>query len=149
MTGVSYMIPFVAAGGILIALAFLFGGAEVNQKVFGGTFEGVEYPPVEDLSNLIVQAGYAGLLMKIGVVAFSMLVPILSGFIAYAMGDRPALVAGIVGGLIAVEIERRVPGRPGRRPARRRDRPVRSSGSRCRAGSPASCRWWSSRWSRP
>jgi fructose PTS system EIIBC or EIIC component len=104
MTGVSYMIPFVAAGGILIALAFLFGGAEVNQKVFGGTFEGVEYPPVEDMSNLIVQAGYAGLLMKIGVVAFSMLVPILAGFIAYAMGDRPALVAGIVAGLIAVEI---------------------------------------------
>ena len=104
MTGVSYMIPFVAAGGILIALAFLLGGPEVANKVNGGTFQGVEYPAVEDLANLIVQAGYAGLLFKIGVVAFSMLVPILAGFIAYAMGDRPALVAGIVGGLISVEI---------------------------------------------
>jgi PTS system fructose-specific IIC component len=104
MTGVSYMIPFVAAGGILIALAFLLGGPEVANKVNGGTFEGVEYPAVEDLSNLIVQAGWAGLLFKIGAVAFSMLVPILAGFIAYAMGDRPALVAGIVAGLLANEI---------------------------------------------
>jgi PTS system fructose-specific IIC component len=104
MTGVSYMIPFVAAGGILIALAFLIGGPEVANKVNGGTFEGTEYQAVEDMSKLIVQAGYAGLMFKIGAVAFSMLVPILAGFIAYAMGDRPALVAGIVGGLIAVEI---------------------------------------------
>jgi fructose PTS system EIIBC or EIIC component len=104
MTGVSYMIPFVAAGGILIALAFLFGGGEVKYKVEGGTWQGVEYQAVEDLSKIIVQAGYAGLLFKIGGVAFSMLVPILAGFIAYAMGDRPALVAGIVGGLISVEI---------------------------------------------
>jgi fructose PTS system EIIBC or EIIC component len=104
MTGVSYMIPFVAAGGILIALAFLLGGPEVANKVNGGTFEGTEYKAVEDMSKLIVQAGYAGLMFKIGAVAFSMLVPILAGFIAYAMGDRPALVAGIVGGLIAVEI---------------------------------------------
>ena len=44
------------------------------------------------------------MLFKIGGVAFSMLVPILAGFIAYAMGDRPALVAGIVGGLISGEI---------------------------------------------
>ena len=104
MTGVSYMIPFVAAGGILIALAFLLGGPEVANKVDGGTFAGVEYPPVEDLSKLVVQAGYAGLMFKIGATAFSMLVPILSGFIAYAMGDRPALVAGIVAGLLAVQI---------------------------------------------
>ena len=105
MTGVSYMIPFVAAGGILIALAFLIGGAEVATKVSGGTFEGVQYPGVgDDLSKLVAVAGYAGLMFKIGGVAFSMLVPILAGFIAYAMGDRPALVAGIVGGLIAVEI---------------------------------------------
>jgi fructose PTS system EIIBC or EIIC component len=104
MTGVSYMIPFVAAGGILIALAFLLGGPEVANKVDGGTFEGTEYQAVEDLSRLIVQAGYAGLLFKIGATAFSMLVPILAGFIAYAMGDRPALVAGIVAGLISNEI---------------------------------------------
>ena len=64
MTGVSYMIPFVAAGGILIALAFLLGGPEVANKVNGGTFEGIKYQAVEDLSNLIVQAGYAGLLFR-------------------------------------------------------------------------------------
>ena len=104
MTGVSYMIPFVAAGGILIALAFLIGGPQVANKVNGGTFVGTEYQAVTDLSKLVVQAGYAGLLFKIGAVAFSMLVPILAGFIAYAMGDRPALVAGIVAGLISVEI---------------------------------------------
>jgi PTS system fructose-specific IIC component len=104
MTGVSYMIPFVAAGGILIALAFLFGGAEVANKVNGGTFGGVEYKAVEDLSTLVSQAGWAGLLFKIGVTAFSMLVPILAGFIAYAMADRPGLVPGVVAGLLANEI---------------------------------------------
>lgn len=104
MTGVSYMIPFVAAGGILIALAFLFGGPEVANKVNGGTFQGVEYPGVSDLSKLVVQAGYAGLLFKIGTTAFFMLVPILAGFIAYAMADRPGLVPGIVAGLLANEI---------------------------------------------
>jgi PTS system fructose-specific IIC component len=104
MTGVSYMIPFVAAGGILIALAFLFGGAEVATKVNGGTFQGVTYPGVSDLSKLVAQAGYAGLLFKIGATSFAMLVPILSGFIAYAMADRPGLVPGIVSGLLATAI---------------------------------------------
>jgi fructose PTS system EIIBC or EIIC component len=105
MTGVSYMIPFVAAGGILIALAFLIGGPQVANKVNGGVFEGVKYAGVgDDLSKLVAVAGYAGLMFKIGAVAFSMLVPILAGFIAYAMGDRPALVAGIVAGLLANEI---------------------------------------------
>jgi fructose PTS system EIIBC or EIIC component len=104
MTGVSYMIPFVAAGGILIALAFLFGGAEVATKVNGGTFQSIKYPGVTDLSKLVAQAGYAGLLFKIGATSFAMLVPILSGFIAYAMADRPGLVPGIVSGLLASAI---------------------------------------------
>jgi PTS system fructose-specific IIC component len=104
MTGVSYMIPFVAAGGILIALAFVFGGAEVANKVSGGTFEGVEYPGVTDLTKLIEVAGYAGLLFKLGATAFSMLVPILAGFIAFGMAGRVGLVAGIVAGLLANEI---------------------------------------------
>jgi PTS system fructose-specific IIC component len=104
MTGVSYMIPFVAAGGILIAVAFMVGGPVVANKVNGGAFRGVEYPGVTDLSQLVAQAGYAGLLFKIGTVAFSMLVPILAGFIAFAMADRPGLVPGIVGGLLANQI---------------------------------------------
>jgi PTS system fructose-specific IIC component len=101
MTGVSYMIPFVAAGGILIALSFVIGGAEIATKVNGGTFHGVTYPGVTDISKLLAQTGVAGVLFKIGAVSFSMLVPILAGFIAYAMADRPGLVPGIVAGLLA------------------------------------------------
>lgn len=104
MTGVSYMIPFVAAGGILIALAFMLGGAEVASKVNGGTFEGVTYTAVTDLTKIFDVAGVPGLLFKIGATAFSMLVPILAGFIAFAMADRPGLVPGIVGGLLASAI---------------------------------------------
>lgn len=88
MTGVSYMIPFVVAGGIMIALAFALGGA----------VEVTETDVYEDLT-------LAALLLEIGNTAFSMLVPILAGFIAYAMADRPGLAPGIVGGLIAVDIE--------------------------------------------
>ena len=101
MTGVSYMIPFVAAGGILIALAIVFGGGEVISKVNGGTFEGVTYEKITDFSKLISQAGWPGLMFFIGATAFSMLVPILAGFIAYAMADRLGLVPGIVAGLLA------------------------------------------------
>jgi PTS system fructose-specific IIC component len=104
MTGVSYMIPFVAAGGILIALAFLIGGAQVATKVNGGTFQGVTYQKVTDPSHLVSQAGWAGLLFFVGATAFSMLVPILAGFIAFGMADRPGLVPGIVGGLLASAI---------------------------------------------
>ena len=108
MTGVSYMIPFVAAGGILIALGFLLGGDEVVTKLYGGTFHGVKYDAVAsaipsgfDVDGILRQAGYAGLLFALGKVAFFMLVPILSGFIAFGMADRQALVPGVVGGLLA------------------------------------------------
>jgi fructose PTS system EIIBC or EIIC component len=101
MTGVSYMIPFVAAGGILIAISFLIGGAEIATKVNGGTFHGVHYAGVTDYSKLLAKTGYAGVFFKIGSTAFTMLVPILAGFIAYAMADRPGLVPGVVAGLLA------------------------------------------------
>jgi PTS system fructose-specific IIC component len=104
MTGVSYMIPFVAAGGILIALAFLIGGPEIANKVNGGTFRGVTYEAVDDISNLFAETGVAGVLFKMGATAFSMLVPILAGYIAYAMADRPGLVPGVVAGLLASAI---------------------------------------------
>ena len=87
MTGVSYMIPFVVAGGILIALSFALGGAVAVT----------ETDVYEDFS-------IAAMLFKIGGLAFSMLVPILAGFIAYAMADRPGIAPGVVGGLIANEI---------------------------------------------
>jgi PTS system fructose-specific IIC component len=86
MTGVSYMIPFVAAGGILIALAFMVGGYQVTD------------------TDAIKDFGWAALLFKVGATAFSMLVPILAGFIAYAMADRPGIAPGVVGGLLASEI---------------------------------------------
>jgi PTS system fructose-specific IIC component len=104
MTGVSYMIPFVAAGGILIALAFVIGGPEIANKVDGGTFRGITYEGVDDISKLFEATGVAGVFYKIGTTAFSMLVPILAGYIAYAMADRPGLVPGVAAGLLASAI---------------------------------------------
>ncbi|MEE6450993.1 fructose-specific PTS transporter subunit EIIC [Gottfriedia acidiceleris] len=77
MNGVSNMLPFVVGGGILIALAFAFGGIHTKGPV-------------------------AELLMKIGGTgAFSYLVPILAGFIASSIADRPGFVPGVVGGFLA------------------------------------------------
>ncbi|WP_019816200.1 PTS fructose transporter subunit IIC [Saccharomonospora saliphila] len=104
MTGVSYMIPFVAAGGILMALSFMLGGAEIAMVVDGGTYQGVEYPGVSDPANLLAEAGLAGVLYQIGSLSFSMLVPILSGFIAFGMADRPGIAPGVVGGLLSSAI---------------------------------------------
>jgi PTS system fructose-specific IIC component len=104
MTGVSYMIPFVAAGGILIALSFVIGGPRIATVVNGGAYGGQTYEGITDISRLWAETGLAGVMFKMGAVAFSMLVPILSGFIAFAMADRPGLVPGIVGGLLAVEV---------------------------------------------
>ncbi|MFC3494730.1 PTS fructose transporter subunit IIC [Glycomyces rhizosphaerae] len=104
MTGVSYMLPFVAAGGILIALAFLIGGAEINQVVYGGEFEGVTYEAIANPTDILSQAGFAGVLMYLGATAFSMLVPILAGYIAFGMADRMGIAPGVVGGLVAVAI---------------------------------------------
>ncbi|AHY46936.1 PTS system, Fru family, IIC component [Rubrobacter radiotolerans] len=87
MTGVSYMIPFVVAGGILIALAFAIGDTV-------GVTE----------SNVYEEFSVPALVFEIGATAFSMLVPILAGFIAFAMADRPGIAPGVVGGLIANEI---------------------------------------------
>jgi fructose PTS system EIIBC or EIIC component len=99
MTGVSYMIPFVVGGGILIALAFVIGGAVEVTEVSVLTDEGV----LQTAGELGVPFGtwLGALLLEIGGVAFSMLVPILAGFIAFAMADRPGIAPGIVGGLLA------------------------------------------------
>ena len=94
MTGVSYMIPFIVGGGILIALSFAFGAVEVTE------INVLESSPAD--VGLLTYFG--ALLNFIGGTAFGMLVPILAGFIAYAMADRPGIAPGIVGGLIANEI---------------------------------------------
>ncbi len=109
MTGVSYMIPFVAAGGILIALSFMlaqvFGG---KQGAIDVTNYSLTTPEGADASLNLVQSfdplsgmNWAGLLFVIGAAAFGFLVPILSGFIAFGIADRPGIAPGIVGGAIA------------------------------------------------
>ncbi|GIG19429.1 hypothetical protein Cch01nite_01530 [Cellulomonas chitinilytica] len=103
MTGVSYMIPFVAAGGILIALGFM-----VAQ--FAGGSDGViavtKVPVSHLLNDFSVASGmdWAALLFQTGAVAFGFLVPVLSGFIAYGIADRPGLVPGFVGGAVSVAV---------------------------------------------
>ncbi len=103
MTGVSYMIPFVAAGGILIALGFM-----VAQLADGsaGVVAVTSVPLTHLLNDFSVTNGmdWAALLFQTGAIAFGFLVPILSGFIAYAIADRPGLVPGIVGGAISVAV---------------------------------------------
>ncbi|MFI2780927.1 fructose-specific PTS transporter subunit EIIC [Streptomyces sp. ALB3] len=94
MSGVSYMVPFVAAGGLLIALSFAIGGYEIaGAKSVADHFVWGE------------AASWAALLNQIGTAAFGFLVPVLAGYIAYGMADRPALVPGFVGGAIALTID--------------------------------------------
>jgi fructose PTS system EIIBC or EIIC component len=84
--------------------AVLIGGASVASKVNGGTFQGHTYAQITDPTKILSQVGFAGVLYFIGSTAFKMLVPILSGFIAFAMADRPGLVPGIVAGLLATAV---------------------------------------------
>ncbi|MEV4915915.1 fructose-specific PTS transporter subunit EIIC [Streptomyces tirandamycinicus] len=94
MSGVSYMIPFVAAGGLLIALGFAVGGYEITGA-----------KSVADVFVWSDQSSWAALLFQIGGLAFSFLIPVLAGYIAYGMADRPGLVPGFVGGAIAITIK--------------------------------------------
>ncbi|WP_055490343.1 fructose-specific PTS transporter subunit EIIC [Streptomyces sp. TP-A0356] len=93
MSGVSYMVPFVAAGGLLIAVGFAIGGYKINKA-----------PSVMDHFLWTQADSWAALLFQIGVVSFGFLVPVLAGYIAYGMADRPGLVPGFVGGSIALTI---------------------------------------------
>ncbi|HEY0739394.1 MAG TPA: PTS fructose-like transporter subunit IIB [Herpetosiphonaceae bacterium] len=83
MTGVSYMLPFVIAGGLLIALAFAVGGINVTEaeNTFGAA-----------LFTIGARAG------------FTLIVPILAGFIAYSIADRPGLAPGMIGGVLAASL---------------------------------------------
>jgi PTS system fructose-specific IIC component len=105
MTGVSYMIPFVAAGGILIAIGFMLSNVAIGQNgpveivKYGLTAEG-NYNIAQNFDPLSMTS-WAALAFVMGAAAFGFLVPILSGFIAYAIADRPGLVPGIVGGSVA------------------------------------------------
>jgi len=106
LTGVSYMIPFVAAGGLLIALGFLFGGYEIANKPDGGTDS---FAHMYALQNSLWNLPPGGLsqylgavLFSLGGLAFSFLVPALAGYIAFAIADRPGIAPGFTAGAVAV-----------------------------------------------
>ncbi|MBS5949256.1 MAG: fructose-specific PTS transporter subunit EIIC [Clostridium sp.] len=83
MNGVSHMLPFVIGGGILIALAFLFDDYSIDPTNFG------------------MNTPFAAFLKTVGGTAFDFMLPILAGYIAMSIGDRPALAVGFVGGMLA------------------------------------------------
>ncbi|WP_332760892.1 PTS fructose transporter subunit IIABC [Pseudarthrobacter sp.] len=97
LTGVSYMIPFVAGGGLLIALGFLLGGYDITgvadkvvvENNFGNLPEG----------GLAIYLG--AVMFKIGALSMGFLVPALAGYIAYAIADRPGIAPGFVAGAVA------------------------------------------------
>lgn len=91
MNGVSHMLPFVVGGGILIAIAFLIDGFSVDLNSL----------PVEDRVNFGTITPLAAMFKQIGGVAFGFMLPILAGFIAMSIADRPGLAVGFVGGSIA------------------------------------------------
>lgn len=112
MTGVSYMIPFVAAGGLLIALGFLLGGYD-SANVAGDIL--VQHslldppsPAAYGLEHVAFGSGtmlYLGvLLFVIGKAAFALFVPALAGYIAYAIADRPGLAPGFIMGALATNL---------------------------------------------
>ncbi|MCH1869062.1 fructose-specific PTS transporter subunit EIIC [Nocardioides sp. CFH 31398] len=120
MTGVSYMIPFVAAGGLLIALGFLFAGYEIALGYADGRPSSVAQDIVlnSSFANLPNLADYelangaafthgalltylGALLFVLGGAAFGFLVPALAGYIAYAIADRPGIAPGFVMGAVA------------------------------------------------
>ena len=91
MNGVSHMLPFVVGGGILIALAFLIDGLCVDMNALAPA----------DRANFGTITPVAAMLKNIGGIAFGFMLPVLAGFIAMAIGDRPALAVGFVGGMMA------------------------------------------------
>ena len=83
MTGVTHFIPFIVAGGMLISFAFLFDVKNASEATFGAT-------------NAV-----SAWLLNVGALAMGLMLPILAGYIAYSIADRPGLLAGMVAGLIA------------------------------------------------
>jgi len=100
LTGVSYMIPFVAAGGLLIALGFLFAGYEIadtgNDIALSNSL--ADLPPGGFTEYL------GAILFTLGGLAFSFLVPALAGYISFAIADRPGIAPGFTAGALAVFI---------------------------------------------
>ncbi len=119
MTGVSYMIPFVAAGGLLIALGFLFGGYDIALAPDCSAItwtDGETCAGAGSLASLVLAtntlwnmpAGFilylGAVLFTVGGLAFGFLIPALSGFIAFAIAGRPGIAPGFVGGAVSVAV---------------------------------------------
>ncbi|BCT74521.1 PTS lactose transporter subunit IIC [Sinomonas cyclohexanicum] len=104
LTGVSYMIPFVAGGGLLIALGFLLGGFDITKYADNIVVHNsilnlpTEYGP-QALGSLGAYLG--AVLFKIGGLSMGFLVPALAGYIGYALADRPGIAPGFVAGAVA------------------------------------------------
>ncbi|KIU14708.1 PTS fructose transporter subunit IIABC [Mycolicibacterium llatzerense] len=108
LTGVSYMIPFVAAGGLLIALGFLFAGYEIANKPAG---QSDSLAHIIATTNSLTNLPTGGLLQYLGAVlftlgglAFGFLVPALAGYISFAIADRPGIAPGFTAGAVAVAV---------------------------------------------
>jgi fructose PTS system EIIBC or EIIC component len=112
LTGVSYMIPFVAAGGLLIALGFLFGGYDIANSPdgakplsFGFNSLGAHIATTNTLTSLPPGGFFqylGAVLFTLGGLAFMFLVPALAGYIAFAIADRPGIAPGFTAGAVAV-----------------------------------------------
>jgi PTS system fructose-specific IIC component len=114
MTGVSHMIPFVAAGGILIALGFLFGTMAMGSdpatggiRVYDAALAGVPVDADGNITgfNLLSLGNWAFIIFWLGKAAFAFFVPVLAGYIAYAIADRPGLAPGFVAGALATGLD--------------------------------------------
>ena len=105
LTGVSYMIPFVAAGGLLIALGFLLAGYDIANKPDGKTDSLAHIIATGNSLTNLPSGGLAqylgAVLFTLGGLAFGFLVPALAGYIAFAIADRPGLAPGFTAGAVA------------------------------------------------
>ena len=108
MTGVSYMIPFVAAGGILIALGFLLGAAGFGTDGIYA-YDAAKMGVADADGNISLNVGSIGtwafVIFWLGKAAFAFFVPVLAGYIAYAIADRPGLAPGFVAGALATGVD--------------------------------------------
>ncbi|WP_174552309.1 PTS fructose transporter subunit IIABC [Rhodococcoides corynebacterioides] len=98
LTGVSYMIPFVAAGGLLIALGFLLGGYQITEVAEDVVLNN----SLQNLPDGGLATYLGAVLFQLGSLAFSFLVPALAGYIAFAIADRPGIAPGFTAGAVAV-----------------------------------------------
>ncbi|MEY4397850.1 MAG: hypothetical protein RLZ53_426 [Actinomycetota bacterium] len=104
MTGVSYMIPFVAAGGILIALGFLLGALHAGENgIHAYDAEKMGVDPAN--FNYGSVGTWAFIIFWLGKAAFAFFIPVLAGYVAFAIADRPGLVPGFVAGALATGLD--------------------------------------------